>query len=358
MDTQIEVGVSREAVLWCYRLFLGRAPASQQIADSHLSRPSIENLRAFFATHPEFQNYLKALSESPKPAPVASTTTGRLDYIIDRIESAEFSEEPFKHLYIEDLLSAEDFDELVQSKEIFVPPAASDEALIAELERRSYKAIPFPGTTTDVAAYLDWHKKPSASKILNQETCEGYGVVLRLQKVRPGSILDEVKALFESDRFWAVAAAKFGLKGANLRRDWGVQKYLDGYEISPHPDIRSKALTFMVNVNPAEDSENNHYHTHYLKFRPERAYVQDFWTRETNFDRAWVPWDWCTTAKIQTRNNTMVMFAPDNDTLHSVKASYNHLLTQRTQFYGNLWYSDMPTKVGSDYKQLAALAPA
>ena len=30
--------------------------------------------------------------------------------------------------------------------------------------------------------------------------------------------------------------------------------------------------------------------------------------------------------------------------MHAVKANYNHLVTQRTQLYGNLWYLSSETK--------------
>ena len=43
---------------------------------------------------------------------------------------------------------------------------------------------------------------------------------------------------------------KFGIEYQNCNIDGGIQKYLDGYELSPHPDIRLKAATFMVNINP------------------------------------------------------------------------------------------------------------
>ena len=38
---------------------------------------------------------------------------------------------------------------------------------------------------------------------------------------------------------------KFNINTDSYRSDIGIQKFLDGYEISPHPDIRSKAITFM-----------------------------------------------------------------------------------------------------------------
>jgi len=57
-------------------------------------------------------------------------------------------------------------------------------------------------------------------------------------------------------------------------------------------------------------------------------------------ERCWVPWDWCTTVKQQTQNNSIVILSPSFDTIHAVKASYCHLEGQRTQLYGNLWYKE------------------
>jgi hypothetical protein len=122
----------------------------------------------------------------------------------------------------------------------------------------------------------------------------------------------------------------------------GLQKYLQGYEISPHPDIRKKALTYMLNVNPSTHSEELDIHTHYLTFKPQKRFISEFWHYNEDHDRCWVPWEWCDTFKRQCLNNSIVIFSPSWDTLHAVKLNYNHLETQRTQFYGNLWYNDSP----------------
>jgi hypothetical protein len=171
------------------------------------------------------------------------------------------------------------------------------------------------------------------------ETCEGMGVTFRLQKTTHGTILDEMNAFFQSDDFLKTITKKFAIDLDKVYPDLGLQKYLDGYEISPHPDIRKKALTYMININPALDSEDLNYHTHYLNLIPEREYVAAFWRGNPQMDRCWIPWNWCRTHKRQVKNNSLVMFSPSNDTLHAVKASYDHLTTQRTQFYGNLWFN-------------------
>ena len=41
----------------------------------------------------------------------------------------------------------------------------------------------------------------------------------------------------------------------------------------------------------------------------------------------------CETVKKQCRNNSIVIFAPNDDTLHAVKADYNHLKYQRTALW-------------------------
>lgn len=108
----------------------------------------------------------------------------------------------------------------------------------------------------------------------------------------------------------------------------------------------------MVNINPSQTSESNDHHTHYLKFKKEREYVKKFWEGNPEIDRAWVPWDWMETAYQQTKNNSIVLFSPSNDTMHGVKANYNHLETQRTQLYGNLWYPENKTIGNLEWESL------
>jgi hypothetical protein len=267
----------------------------------------------------------------------------KFDYVIENINNAVFRDDPFRHLYMEQFFSPEHFKKIIDSPEVNISPVENDEELISELHKRNFKEISFPGTTTDIAEYLKWHKDPAKAKNLNQDTCEGFGVTFRLQTARENSILSEIIKFLGSSQFWETASRKFGLNLKELTTDVGLQKYLDGYEISPHPDIRKKALTFMINVNPADDSEEIRYHTNYLTFKPEKDFIRQFWSQHQDIDRCWVPWDWCETRKTQTKNNSMVMFSPSDNTLHAVKASYDHLSTQRTQYYGNLWFKESRT---------------
>ena len=133
-----------------------------------------------------------------------------------------------------------------------------------------------------------------------------------------------------------------------------IQKNLSGYEISPHPDVRQKCLTYLLNINNNIQIEKEDCHTHLLEFKKEYKYISDIWEKNKNINRCWVPWDWCNTIKTMNQNNSMLIFKPDNNppTLHAIKLKYNHLKYQRTQIYGNLMYKDNIDCKDNTYKDL------
>jgi len=271
------------------------------------------------------------------------------NYLIDKIAASEFDGIPFKHIYIENFFSDEHFEEIKNSEEIASPNAINDKELIRGLQDKGFKVIGFPGCITNIKKYIKWHSEKK--NVQHNSSCEGFGMVLRLYKFE-SPILSALNAFLIGDEFNKAIADKFGITFANCSIDGGIQKYLDGYEISPHPDIRKKAATFMVNINPSDQSESLNHHTHYLKLKPIRKYVQTFWDGNQNVDRTWLPWSWADTVKQQKKNNSIVLFSPLNDTLHGVKADYNHLITQRTQLYGNLWYLENPADKSLKWESL------
>jgi hypothetical protein len=260
----------------------------------------------------------------------------QFDYLIERVGEAPFTDAPYRHVYIDALFKPEHLTEILATPEIRIPSAINDEDLFEKLFDAGYKIINFPGCIIDRKKYIEWHKDRSL-RAPHHSACEGFGVTLRLETPR-SALMAELKDFLSGDAFNAALASKFGVVFADTTVDHGVQKYLDGYEISPHPDIRKKALTYMVNINPHPLAEALIHHTHYMQFRAEHAYVQSFWATHEDVERCWVPWDWCETHSVQTKNNSMVIFAPSDNTLHAVKAAYDHLGGQRTQLYGNLWY--------------------
>ena len=82
--------------------------------------------------------------------------------------------------------------------------------------------------------------------------------------------------------------------------------------------------------------------------------MEKFWRDCEDADRQWVPWAWCSTKFVQSKNNSIVLFSPSNDTMHGVKVNYDHLVTQRTQLYGNFWFKNSNTKYSPSWEQLEA----
>lgn len=258
------------------------------------------------------------------------------DYLLKKIEEAEFQTLPFKHIYIEDFFNETQFNEIINANEIKINSLKNDKELFEKLNENGYKPIKFPGCITNEKEYTKWHKNKKINKSNNQTSCESFGMTYRLYESK-STVIKKLKEFIESTEFQDVLKKKFNLDKKYIY-DCGLQKYVDGYEISPHPDIRRKALTYMININPSKDSEVNNHHTHYLKFKPEFNYVKEFWKGNNKIDRCWVPWDWCCSQKQQKNNNSIVIFAPSNESMHAVKSDYDHLAYQRTQLYGNLWH--------------------
>jgi hypothetical protein len=261
------------------------------------------------------------------------------DYLINKIADAKIETVPFRHLYINDVFDNEHFSQIVSAPEVLLPQAESDARLFDIMFDKHYKIIDFPGCITDRNLYIKWHKNKKADSSHTNSSCEGFGMTLRLMKPS-SSIVTELFEFMHSGEFQESLAAKFAIGLNETFYDAGIQKYLDGYEISPHPDGRTKALTYMVNINPGANSEARDHHTHYLRLRDEFRYIQTYWDGHPNEDRFWVPWSWCDSVKMQRENNSLVVFAPDNTTMHAVRANYGHLAFQRTQLYGNFWFKN------------------
>lgn len=258
-----------------------------------------------------------------------------LTYLLDKLAAAEISSDPFPHIYIENFLEDNDFEAVVGSPEISLPPASTIHELFSALDAADYKAIEFPGCTKSRADYIAWVESKVKLKGIHG-ACEGKGMAMRCDQPQSEAV-KSLDAFFQTRELRELLAKKFGVTEPT-QLDCGLQKYLNGYEISPHPDIRQKALTWMLNVNPGDNTEALDYHTHYMTFRPEWDFVRRFWQDTPDAETCWVPWQWCETQKRQTANNSIVVFSPRYDTLHAIRAHYDHLPAQRTQFYGNLWY--------------------
>ncbi|MBB6146848.1 hypothetical protein HNQ77_004829 [Silvibacterium bohemicum] len=265
------------------------------------------------------------------------------EYLGDKIEAASFRESPFTHLYIEDFLSDKHFDLVVNQKQINIPAQKTTKELIDVLSGCGWEIKPFPGCTTSIEEYLSCYEKNEYP--VDKRRLEGFGLAYRLMRF-DDSVISRLVEYLNSPHFKSALERKFRISRPN-RIDTAIHKYLSGYEISPHPDMRSKCLTYLVNINTDRRSEDIPMHTHLLKFKDEKRFIYEFWKYNEQYDTDWVPWEWCETKAEIRKNNSLVMFAPSWNTLHAVKLRYDHLLFQRTQLYGNLWYTDVPFRLDS-----------
>ena len=257
--------------------------------------------------------------------------------LLNKIHSAKFEVSPFQHIIIENFLDKNFFKKIITSKQINTSvDEESDLKLINHLREKGYEVIPFPGTLANQEEYINWRK---SKKTENDGLCEGIGLTLRLSKKIESELQDLLK-FFEGPEFTNAVLKKFNYNFQNREfyHDGGIQKYLSDYEISPHPDVRKKFLTWMLNINPMSNSQELNIHTHYLSLIKKFSYISEFFKNNREIDRCWVPWDWCETIFKQDKNNSLVIFSPSDDTFHAVKAVYDHFEGQRTQLYGNLWY--------------------
>ena len=58
----------------------------------------------------------------------------KLNYLLDKVNSSEFSYKPFKHIVVENFFEKKDFDNIISSPEISPPKVETDLDLINALE--------------------------------------------------------------------------------------------------------------------------------------------------------------------------------------------------------------------------------
>ena len=262
-------------------------------------------------------------------------------YLLKKIELAEFNHDPFPHVQINNFFSEDHFSQIINSKQIKLPEQKSNSELLSKLKGLGYQPVDFPGSITSEEKYLKYIDQGvfdrSNIKGYGREVIEGYGITYRLEEYQD-DFIRTLMSFFESQPLISLLRKKFDLINPTAY-EGGIQKNLKGYEISPHPDTSRKALTWMANIYTDDDSvAEKEMHTHLCKFKQQYSYIKTFW-KDNDVDPVWVPWGWANTIKKTNRNNSITIFKPSFDTLHAVKVSEDHLINQRNQIYGNLWYA-------------------
>jgi len=279
------------------------------------------------------------------------------NYLIEKLRDAEFISYPFDHLEIENFLSEEHFNIINSDSQIHFEEQKSHNELRNKLRENLYKPISFPGCTTDEDEYYDMLNNGNISSVksgVKGADTEGVGIAYNLTEIR-NSFIKKLIEFLNSSVFEDALRNKFEIEG-QTRIVTRIQKYVTGYEISPHPDTRTKALTYLLNINKDNRAESFDIHTGLLKFKDDYTFIYDYWNSHPEENRSWIAWDWCTIEKSVSKNNSIVLFKPSNYSLHSVKLDYNHLPFQRTQIYGNLMFNNpAPIKPGpqiEDFEQM------
>lgn len=167
------------------------------------------------------------------------------DYLLEKISKSEISDAPFPHIEITDFLDNKHFEAIVNERQIALDSVSCAEDLPDSLDANGYEIVRFPGAITSKRQYLNWLEGVRDESVHATATpgqlriaTEGFGIVYRLARY-DSSILQELNEFFVSDRLKNLLVDKFTIR-AEVHVDAGIQKYLHGYEISPHPDIRSK----------------------------------------------------------------------------------------------------------------------
>tara|TARA_R110000824_G_scaffold27426_10_gene93207 strand:- start:4662 stop:5513 length:852 start_codon:yes stop_codon:yes gene_type:complete len=255
-------------------------------------------------------------------------------YISEKIKNAEFRKNPFKHILIEDFLKKEHLDIILSDKQIHFDDSETTEDLIDVLHSKNYKVQNFPGCTTDLVEYLNHYNNDSFPHGRKGTPIESYGVTFRLEKIE-NELIQELTNYLNGKEFKETLEEKFKIE-KETRIITAIQKNLSHYEISPHPDVREKQLTYLLNINKDSSIDDESIHTNLLRFKSEWEFIKDYWKNNHEKNTTWIPWDWCETKVITNKNNSIVLFKPSTDTLHAVKMIYDHTKFQRTQLYGNL----------------------
>lgn len=273
----------------------------------------------------------------------------KFSYISEKIKNAEFNQDPFKHILIEDFLKQEHLDIVLSDPQIHFDEVDSTETLLEVLQDEGYRVQNFPGCTTDLSEYLHHYNNDSFPHGRKGTPIESYGVTFRLQEIK-NQFIQELTNYLNGQEFKQTLEEKFEIK-KETRIITAIQKNLSHYEISPHPDVREKQLTYLLNINKDNSVDEVPIHTNLLKFKPEWEFIKDYWKNNHEKNTTWVPWDWCETRVITSKNNSIVLFNPSVDTLHAIKMIYDHTKYQRTQFYGNLMGLD-PVVEPMNYRDL------
>ena len=234
-----------------------------------------------------------------------------MEYIFQKINDVKIISKPFPHIIIEDFFDEEFINELINSIKI---------DNINEIKSKYHEVI-YPGA---IDKKLSLTTRPTGS-----------GLVYALNK----SILDKHEIfvnLLESDGFKQVLFDKFNIpKEIDGWNVYQINKDLNGYEISPHPDVTGKIITWQCNITNDNTLDNYNLSTRLHTIKPEYKDELNKITSDKN-PRPWGKWEWFDEGiSVPYKENAFFAFAPSNISHHSVILdNYPQDRSQRTMMRG------------------------
>lgn len=232
-----------------------------------------------------------------------------MDYIIDKIKKSEIIDRPFPHIIISNLLEENDLIDILNIINI---------DNLHSIDKK-YTKVQYPGA------------KNTNDDIITRPT--GTGCVYSLKqeyykKVKLNDILNSVE--FKEALFNKLNISK-NIDGWNVHQ---INKDLNGYEISPHPDITGKVITYQINLSNTDELNNYDLSTKFHSIKSE--YLNNIDKLKIKKNRPWGKWEWFDEGKsIPYEKNTFMAFAPSDISYHSVKLQdYPQEKYQRTMLRG------------------------
>lgn len=265
-------------------------------------------------------------------------SSSKFDYLLQKIRNAPIRLEPYPHIIIPNFFNQDDYNALLSSQlamvkpdgktsQLTLPQVSNRDELRIELDRHGWQPISYPGAI-EGATGDDLLSRPTGSglvyKLTNKQADGPTGIRTLLHKFLVGKDSQVADTLL----------SKFGKEPGS---GWNVYEYnkdLNGYEISPHPDVSGKLITYQVNL--AEDDRLAEYNlaTRLLSIKPEHQADIDRLAAER--ERPWGLWKWFNeVATVPFVGNTFFAFAPADNTYHAVKLEeYPETEQQRTMIRG------------------------
>lgn len=232
-----------------------------------------------------------------------------MEYLLNKINNVNVIQEPFPHIIISNFFNDDDLNNILNNINI---------NKLSDINSK-YEKTYYPGAINKKINLL---KRPS-----------GKGLVYSLKR----NILQNNSSLIyflDSDKLKEVLFNKFNKKNIDGWNVYQINKDLNGYEISPHPDVTGKVITYQINLTNTNYLNNYNLSTKLHKIKPEyKNKIEELKKKET---RPWGKWEWFDEGiHIPYIKNTFFAFAPSDNTYHSVKLeNYPQDNFQRTMLRG------------------------